>query len=222
MIWAIVPVKPLLLGKSRLASALSPEARAALNRALLQNTLRVLRETGGISQVLVTSRDPEALAIAREFDCRTLLEYGASSLNSALERATALTSAYQLRAILVLPADLPLLNVADLDSLLACLNGDPVVALAPDRHDSGTNAMLIAPPGRIGYAFGPASFEQHIRMAQEARVRLEIVRRATLALDLDLPEDLALLRERQAHLRAGTPGAISLLTKEPDAPKEIV
>jgi len=222
MIWAIVPVKPLLMGKSRLAGTLTLQARASLNRMLLENTLKVLRETDGISQALVTSRDPEALAIAREFNGRTLLEHGASYLNSALERATALTRAYQLRAILVLPADLPLLAVADIEALLACLNGDPVVVLAPDRHETGTNAMLIAPPGRIGYAFGVASFAKHIRMAREAGVGLEIVRRPTLALDLDLPEDLALLHERQAHLHALVPGAASLRTREQNAPKEII
>lgn len=221
MIWAIVPVKPLLLGKSRLAGALPAPTRAALNRRLLENTLKTLRETSGIAQTLVTSRDPEALAIAREFDARTLLEHGASHLNSALERATVLTKAYQLRAVMVLPADLPLLTVDDLQALLACLDGDPVVALAPDRHEAGTNAMLIAPPGRIGYAFGPASFERHSRMARESGARLVVVRRPTLALDLDLPEDLDLLQEMQASLHAPLPADISLRIQDRDAPKEI-
>ena len=221
MIWAIVPVKPLLLGKSRLAGALPTEARAALNRMLLEHTLRILGETSGISQALVTSRDPEALAIAREFNARTLLEHGASHLNSALERATALMMAYQLRAVLVLPADLPLLTVADLKALLACLNSDRVVALAPDRHELGTNSLLISPPGTIGYAFGPGSFEQHRRMAQEAGARLEVVRRPTLALDLDFPEDLALLQRMQANLEVQLPEAVPLPRQEHNARKEI-
>jgi 2-phospho-L-lactate guanylyltransferase len=188
---------------------------------LLEHTLKILGETSGISQALVTSRDPEALAIAREFNARTLLEHGASHLNSALERATALTMAYQLRAVLVLPADLPLLTVADLDALLACLNADRVVALAPDRHELGTNAMLISPPGTIGYAFGPASFEQHSRMAHQARARLEVVRRPTLALDLDFPEDLALLQGMQANLEGQLAEAVSLPKHEHNARKEI-
>jgi 2-phospho-L-lactate guanylyltransferase len=129
--------------------------------------------------------------------------------------------AYQLRAVLVLPADLPLLTVADLDALLACLNADRVVALAPDRHELGTNAMLISPPGTIGYAFGPASFEQHSRMAHQARARLEVVRRPTLALDLDFPEDLALLQGMQANLEGQLAEAVSLPKHEHNARKEI-
>jgi 2-phospho-L-lactate guanylyltransferase len=100
--------------------------------------------------------------------------------------------------VLVVPADLPLLTAEDVQALLDCLNGDPLVALAPDRQDQGTNALLIAPPGGIPFRFGPASFVQHCRLALEAGARLEIVRRATLALDLDVPEDLALLEEIQA------------------------
>jgi 2-phospho-L-lactate guanylyltransferase len=122
--------------------------------------------------------------------------------------------------VLVLPADLPLLTVTDVEALLACLNGDPLVALAPDRHEAGTNAMLIAPPGRIGYAFGPASFEQHRQMAQEAGVRLQIIRRPTLALDLDLPEDLALLRELQSPPLPPRSATFQLSTRAPAAPKE--
>jgi 2-phospho-L-lactate/phosphoenolpyruvate guanylyltransferase len=199
MIWAIVPVKPLLLGKSRLAGAIAPQARATLNRSLLENTLKTLRGARGIDQTLVTSRDPEALAIAREFSARTLLEQSAAHLNGALERATILARAVQCRAVLVLPADLPLLSTDDVQALLALLNGDSIVALAPDRHETGTNALLISPPGSIAFRFGRASFDQHKQQTLQAGIRLEIVRRPSLALDLDLPEDLALLRE----LRSG-------------------
>jgi 2-phospho-L-lactate guanylyltransferase len=197
MIWAIVPVKPLLLGKSRLAGAIAPQARATLNRSLLEHTLRTLRSVKGIDQTLVTSRDPEALAIAREYNARTLLEQSAAHLNGALERATMLARAVQCRAVLVLPADLPLLGADDVRALLDCLDGDPLVALAPDRHETGTNGLLIAPPGGIEYRFGPASFQEHSRKTLEAGIRLEVVRRPSLALDLDFPEDLALLHEME-------------------------
>ena len=85
-IWAIVPVKPLLIGKSRLGSVLSGEERARLNRMLLERTLGVLKDTPSIDGSLVVSRDPEVLAIAREFGSRTVLEHGQTQtdLNLAL------------------------------------------------------------------------------------------------------------------------------------------
>jgi 2-phospho-L-lactate guanylyltransferase len=211
MIWAIVPVKPLLLGKSRLAGAVPLQARALMNRMLLEHTLEILRDTAGIAQTMVVSRDPEALAIAREFDARTLLEQGNSHLNMALERATAVTRAYRARGVLVLPADLPLLTAEDLEIILRLAIPAPVVVLAPDRHEAGTNAMLISPPGQIAFSFGSPSFPEHCRSAEAAGVRLEIVRRPTLALDLDYPEDLALLQE----LQSGSPLPLAARTKSP-------
>lgn len=197
MIWALVPVKPLLLGKSRLAGAVPPAARSAMNRLLLEHTLSVIRETRGIAETMVISRDPEALAIAREFEARTLLEHGGSLLNTALERATSVVSAYKLPGLLVLPADLPLLSVGDLEVMLDSAGAPPAVVVAPDRHETGTNALLIMPPGKISFSFGPDSFAVHCRSAKAAGAQLAIVRRVGLALDLDLPEDLALLREMQ-------------------------
>jgi 2-phospho-L-lactate guanylyltransferase len=202
MIWAIVPVKPLLLGKSRLAAAMAPDARAALNRNLLENTLKVIGTADGIDQTLVTSRDPEALAIAREFGARTLLEESAAQLNGALERATLVARAVSCRAVLVLPADLPLLSAEDVHAFLNELNGAPAIAIAPDRHESGTNGLMVAPPSRIAYRFGPSSFQEHTRLALETGARLSILRRPSLALDLDLPEDLALLQD----IRSGSAG----------------
>ena len=64
-IWAIVPVKPLRRGKSRLAGTLTEDERAELNRTLLQHTLRTLSDLKEVEEVLVVSRDPQALTLAR-------------------------------------------------------------------------------------------------------------------------------------------------------------
>ena len=89
MIWAIVPVKPLRRGKSRLAGTLSEDQRTDLNRELLKHTIETLTELKEITQVLVVSRDPAALAIARDYGARTLREDGSPKLNTALTRAAA-------------------------------------------------------------------------------------------------------------------------------------
>ena len=189
-IWAIVPIKPLRRGKSRLAGVLTEEERAKLNRVFLENTLSVLREIPEIEQTLVVSRDPAALAIAREFDVRTLLEDGSQELNLALTRATAIAQAYAAHGILILPADLPMLNADDLRYFLSFDRDQPCVVISPDRRDDGTNALLISPPGTIQYAFGPGSFHRHRKLAISTEAQHEVVRIPSLALDLDLPDDL--------------------------------
>jgi 2-phospho-L-lactate guanylyltransferase (CobY/MobA/RfbA family) len=71
----------------------------------------------------------------------------------------------------------------------------PVIVIAPDRHEKGTNALLISPSGLIEYDFGENSFQRHCERAKKAGARLEIVNIPTLGLDLDLPEDLELIRK---------------------------
>jgi 2-phospho-L-lactate guanylyltransferase len=196
-IWAIVPVKPLRLGKSRLSGVLSDDERALLNRTCLEQTLRTLQDTSEISQTLVVSRDPAALAIARQHGARTVLEDGTPDLNGALTRATLLARNYATRGVLVLPADLPLLTREDVLSLLESVSQAPCVIISPDRHDNGTNALLVSPGGFIKYDFGPGSFERHCAQATTLGARLHVVRNAHVMLDLDTPEDLEAFRQAE-------------------------
>ena len=194
-LWAIVPVKPLRRGKSRLASTLSEEERTELNRSLLQNTLKTFANLKEVEEVLVISRDPQALSIARQYGARTVREDGQPELNTALRRATVIAQVYATRGVLVLPADLPLVTPDDVLTLIEHAGDPPAVVIAPDRHGTGTNALLISPAGLIEYDFGDNSFQRHCQRAREAGARLEIVNLPTLGLDLDLPEDLELVRK---------------------------
>ena len=194
-LWAIIPVKPLRRGKSRLAGTLSEDEREQLNKSLLEHTLDTLTNLKEIEQVLVVSRDPHALTIARNHGARTVREDGQPHLNTALQRATVVARVYATRGVLVLPADLPLLNREDVLTLLDKASQPPVVVIAPDRHRKGTNALLMSPAGLIEYDFGDDSFERHCARARRAGARLEVVELPSLGLDLDLPEDLEMVRK---------------------------
>ncbi|HET9589948.1 MAG TPA: 2-phospho-L-lactate guanylyltransferase [Anaerolineales bacterium] len=193
-IWAIIPVKPLRSGKSRLAGTLSAEERTELNRTLLQHTLKTLSNLREIEHVLVISRDPYVLSVARTHGARTVREDGQPHLNTALKRATVIAQVYATRGVLVLPADLPLISREDVLTLIERATDPPVVVIAPDRHEKGTNALLISPAGLIEYDFGENSFQRHCQRIKEAGARLEIVYLPSLGLDLDLPEDLELIK----------------------------
>lgn len=199
-IWAIVPVKPLRLGKSRLSGVLTDDERAILNRKFLEQTLNTLRNLSEVAQTLVVSRDPAALAIAREFGARTVLEDGNPNLNAALTRATLLARNYATRGVLVLPADLPLLTQEDLRDLFARVRRTPCVVISPDRHQDGTNALFMTPGGMIPYSFGPGSFYRHCESAQKAGAHLEILQNSHIGLDLDTPEDLRILKSLEESL----------------------
>jgi 2-phospho-L-lactate guanylyltransferase len=209
-IWAIVPVKPLRLGKSRLSSVLSDDERMVLNRMFLENALYILGHIPQIGQTLVVSRDPHALAIAREFGARTVLEDGNPDLNNALQRATLLARTFEVNGILILPADLPLLSQADLQDFLSKSAEPPCITIAPDRHRDGTNALMVAPPGLLHYAYGPGSFTKHCDLAREAGAQVRIVENPNLGLDLDTPADLDLFNAVRAGNESNpNPGGIS-------------
>jgi 2-phospho-L-lactate guanylyltransferase len=142
-LWAIVPVKPLRRGKSRLAGALSEDERTELNRSLLQNTLKTFSDLKEVEEVLVISRDPQALAIARQHGARTVREDGQPELNTALKRATVIARCTPSRRAHFAGLTFP---VTREDVRLDRTGSDPSVVIAR-RHGTGTNALLISPAG---------------------------------------------------------------------------
>jgi len=189
-IWAIIPVKPLNHGKSRLSDVLSPEERQQLSERLFRHVLTAVKATPQVTGTLVISRDPRALAIARDMSAHTVQESGAPELNNALMRATQVVGGWRGGAVLILPADLPLITPEDLSSMIALGQDDLTVVIATDQHEDGTNAMLIRPPGLIQYAYGSGSFHRHIDLAKEVGATVKVFHSDRLALDIDMPGDL--------------------------------
>jgi 2-phospho-L-lactate/phosphoenolpyruvate guanylyltransferase len=189
-IWAIVPVKALRYGKSRLAGVLTEDQRTILNRHLLEHILIELSEIPEISSTLVISRDLAALSVARNLGARTLLEDQAPQLNTALKCASAVAGALGAHGILILPTDLPLIDSKDIRILLKLGRNPPVVVIAPDRRKNGTNGLFISPVGVMDLSFGPGSFNLHCARARLAGATLKVANSPGLEFDLDLPEDL--------------------------------
>ena len=108
-LWAIIPVKPFNIGKSRLSHVLSVKKRILLNSTLMSQTIRVLKAVSEIHHIIVVSRDSSVLALARQFDVKTIQEEGMIDLNRALKRAALFARSQTADAIIVIPSDLPLM-----------------------------------------------------------------------------------------------------------------
>ena len=187
---AVVPVRGLPAGKSRLAAVLQPAQRNQLVRAMLDDVVRVLRSVPAVARVIVLSRDAAAAQEAARLEVAFLQEPpDARGLNPAL--AFAQTQLSGLDALLLVPADLPLITRTDVEKLVAALPAAPGVVVAPSR-DGGTNGLLLRPPAVITPAFGSESAARHIVAAEEAGAAVVRVEDARWALDIDSPEDLAL------------------------------
>jgi 2-phospho-L-lactate guanylyltransferase len=190
-VWLLVPVKPFDQAKSRLAPALAPGARAGLSRRLLARTLEVAQASGLFAGILVISRDPAVLEFAHEHGVVAVRERK-DDLNSALAQASQQARRAGAEAALVVPADLPLVTAADLRAICELGAAEADVVLAP-AQDGGTNALWLRLPACIEFAFGPESFTRHWAAAMARRCRLAIYASDSIGLDLDRPEDLAMV-----------------------------
>ena len=199
-LWAIVPVKPLHRGKSRLSEILSEDERARLNQQLFSHTIEVLKEVDAISDILVVSRDSDVLTEAREMDVRTVTENGTPELNSALRRASLFSKSFSTEGILIVPADLHLLTSDDVSQFLRARTKRPMIVIAPDHRRTGTNLLLIDPADLITFSFGEDSFQKHTSLAESKGAKVIVVDNERIALDLDTPEDFHLLKKKAVPL----------------------
>ncbi|MGC8634262.1 MAG: 2-phospho-L-lactate guanylyltransferase [Candidatus Limnocylindrales bacterium] len=206
---AVVPVRTLEGGKTRLGGALDAEEREELIIGMLRHVLGTLQTWGGATEVLVVSPDPALLSVARESGVRTL-QQRTGDLNAAIRLGRDDAASGGATALLVLPGDLPLLVGAALnrlrdaaDAALAAGSGASLVAIVPADARSGTNALLLSPPGVIEPAFGPDSLRAHLEAARAAGASVQLVEDPSLGFDLDTPAELERLDPaRLAELQA--------------------
>ncbi len=188
-VWAVVPAKPLAFGKSRLAGILSARARRALNERLLRHVLGTVIAVVGARRTIVVSRDIAVLGIARQAGAHACREGGARDLNRALDRGAGFAAERGARAVLIVFSDLPRLAAEELRLLIGSAGRPPSVVAATDRAGSGTNALLVSPPGAMSFGFGLRSLQRHRRTARRAGCRWQVVRAPGLAFDVDRPAD---------------------------------
>jgi 2-phospho-L-lactate guanylyltransferase len=199
-IYATIPVKPLARAKSRLARALKAPTRAALVRSMFSRTLDVIAQVDRIDGVIVVSRDLTILELARQREAITLMESD-SGLNPAVTQAAHWAQAHYTQAVIVIPADLPLITAADLDAVIDQAVEERCIVIAPDRHEDGTNLLLARPPEAIQFAYGASSFNAHRAQAIARGLLVHEYRSPTTAFDIDVPDDLEWYRAAlDAHL----------------------
>lgn len=188
----LVPVKNLENAKQRLSSVLDAAARTAFARAMLEDVLTTLGEWRERPPVAVVTRDPFALALASRFNFEILDDPDDCGETQAIERASRLCAARGIAATLVLPGDIPLLRAREVEAVLAAAPPQGAV-LVPSYDGRGTNAVLLRPAGLFPLTFGGDSFERHRARARQSGKPCVVRRLPGIALDIDTPEDLAVL-----------------------------
>lgn len=196
---AVLPVKRFGEAKQRLGD-LGAGLRRALAEAMLADVLGALVHCSGVAETIVVTNEPLALQAAAAHGVRAVAEPPEPGHSPAAALGAALAAEHgHARAVLV-PLDCPALAPADVEELLAVPAAPPSVVVVPDRHGTGTNALVLSPPAAIAPAFGPGSRERHLALARAAGAAGHVAEIASLALDVDTPADLDALRAALAAL----------------------
>jgi 2-phospho-L-lactate/phosphoenolpyruvate guanylyltransferase len=213
---AILPVKSFGAAKQRLAPTLGAGFRQALARAMFSDVLASLRRVPSLDAVVVTA-DPLAESAAVGVGVRVLRDSEQGGQSPAAQIGIRYARACEYERVLLVPGDTPLVEPAEVTALLRRGDEEELGALAvPDRHGTGTNALLLHPPDAIAPSFGPGSFERHAQAARAGGLAYGVAQVPGLVLDVDTPDDLAeltrVLESRRGH-SPSTRGALSQLDR---------
>jgi 2-phospho-L-lactate guanylyltransferase len=179
---AVLPVKAFGEAKQRLGSTLPPERRRALAEAMVADVLAALGRVPDLPVAVVTA-EPAARAAALGAGAEVLEDTEQAGQSAAAAIGVRHASARGFERVLLVPGDTPLLDTGEVRALLG---STAAVTIVPDRHGTGTNALLLAPPDAIEPSFGPGSFERH-RHAAAGGARIQ--RLPSLMLDVDTGDD---------------------------------
>jgi 2-phospho-L-lactate guanylyltransferase len=189
---AIVPIKSFTSAKQRLADVVAAGSRRSLVQAMFADVLAALRRCERVDRIVVVTADPLADSIARGDRVPVLHDDVSAGQSPAAEIGIADAIAGGFERVILVPGDTPLVDPAEVDALLDRTARDGVeVAIVPDRHGTGTNALVLAPPDAMRPSFGEGSFERHMAAAREAGRGCRAEHVESLAPDVDTPDDLA-------------------------------
>ncbi|HEV3033968.1 MAG TPA: 2-phospho-L-lactate guanylyltransferase [Solirubrobacteraceae bacterium] len=198
---AILPVKRFARAKQRLGASVADPLRVELAEAMVADVLLALAHTHSIEQTILVTGERSVAVAAREHGAIVIEDERERGQPQAAELGVRRALAGGFERVLCVPGDCPTLDPTELNALLENDPGGPrqdEVVVVPDRHGTGTNGLLLAPPQAISPSFGPGSCERHRALAHAAGVACRVERVPSLLLDIDTGADLDVLRARLA------------------------
>ncbi len=196
----LVPVKNLANAKQRLAHALEQSSRTELAQAMLADVLDALAESA-VDEVSVVTSDPFTMGIADHYRFAVIPDDSNISETSAIEMAIQVCESRGIRSTLVIPADIPLIEAADIRAIYTSAPANGTV-LVPSADQRGTNAVLRRPASLFPLRFGNDSFMPHLVAAIATRTSCVVLSLPRIALDIDTPEDLQQLVNASGEKRS--------------------
>ena len=191
---AIVPVKGLIVANGRLNGVLSADERNQLAEALFLDLIVKLPRSRCIDEVMVVTADKSIARQVRWFGHKVLLQESDEGHSEAAAAGARAAIAEGAERVAMLPVDCPMLDTDELDAHIG--RSPRTVLIIPDRHGTGTNGLVLAPPDVFLPAFGPDSCSRHVSRARATGISFALEDVDSMGIDLDTAEDYTLLRDR--------------------------
>ena len=200
--WAVIPVKNLNEAKHRLESVLNPIQRRNLFAAMLEDVLATVMAVPEFEQVAVATICPTAAEIARRYGASVLSTVQDDGQTEAVTRTAATLEENGIKHMLMLPGDVPLVTVEEIQTVLEVHGNAPTMTIVPARDEQGSNCIALSPPTAVPLRFGPNSYFPHLETARKMGLTLNTTKLAGIGLDIDTQDDLQELCKQPFQPRA--------------------
>ena len=190
---ALIPVKGFRNAKQRLSPLLNAASRELLAEVMFRDVLKQVVKARGLAETYVVTADDRAAEMAKSLGANVIREGAERGETDAVDLARLELKQSGREAVLIIPADLPLVRSADIEEVLAQIpdkSSLPFALLVPSHDRLGTNALLLAPPDIIKLRFGYDSFSYHVSQVSAQGLPIRFVENERMALDIDEPKDL--------------------------------
>ena len=218
---AVLPVKRFEESLQRLAGTLGGGARTFLAQSMFRDVLGALLQAKTIDDVAIVTGDRHARDVADTHGVWAIDDPLDSGHSDAVQLALDQCNVRGFKQALLVPVDCPLIDPREIDAFIAGTREDDLnVVIVPDRHGTGTNALLLRPPASMTPSFGPDSMQVHRSMAEEKGLNYRVVQLESLQLDIDTGDDLDKLHAELERVHGLAPlprGSVRQLKRMADA-----
>ena len=128
-------------------TGIDDERRRELAAAMVADVLEAIGKARTIERTIVVSSEPIAQEIAAAAGAEVVPDPADAGHVEAALAGIARAEAEGAGSVVLLPGDCPLLDPRELDRLLTGVP-ERYVAIVPDRHGTGTNALVLSPRAR--------------------------------------------------------------------------
>jgi 2-phospho-L-lactate guanylyltransferase len=177
---AFIPVKKFSDSKARLKSILHPKEREQLASKMAKKSINALKDSNIFDSITLVTNDPDLHIEGTESFLSD------SPLNKCLDEAIQFSKPQDI--IFIMHADLPTINMLDLQKFKSSFNND-VINIVSDTQEKGTNCLMFHSSMGFDLKFGIDSYQLFLDEFSSNNYAYQNIKIAALKDDLDSEED---------------------------------